>query len=182
MLKYYSKPRKSYGPKRKRDDHISLERLRELLAYDPQTGILTWRVSRGSNAKKGTSAGYCRADGYLRVRVDGQDYLVHRLAYFHHTGELPPLIDHANAVSSDNRFCNLRPATPSQNQANRRATKPLRSSAFKGVTRAGPNRFVAKIVIRGKTKHLGSFRDELAACAAYEIAAVEAFGEFARPT
>lgn len=86
-----------------------------------------------------------------------------------------PLVDHVNHNGLDNRRSNLRPATKSQNSANSRP-QTGGTSQYKGVylvTRL--NRWAARI--RGQ--HLGYFNDESEAARAYDVAATEAFGEFA---
>lgn len=70
-------------------------RIRELLAYQPTTGHLTWRVDRGRSARKGDEAGSVRHDPDPRrevviVTVDGRPWLAHRLIWFWVYGELPP--------------------------------------------------------------------------------------------
>jgi hypothetical protein len=91
------------------------------------------------------------------------------------------LVDHINRNGLDNRRSNLRPATHSQNSAN--AGRQTRStSGFKGVHR-GPVRgkaWRAQIHTAGKKRHLGTFDDPEEAARAYDAAAVELFGEFAR--
>ena len=108
-------------------------RLRELLDYEPETGIFTNRFSRG-RAKAGCIAGCLNALGYIRICLDGVDYSGHRLAWLYEYGVIPPnKIDHVNLNRSDNRIANLRMADNSQNNQNR----PLQAnntSGFKGVS------------------------------------------------
>jgi hypothetical protein len=88
-------------------------------------------------------------------------------------------VDHVNGNGLDNRRINLRPATPSQNGANR---PPQRNntSGYKGVywNRPGQNWF-ARIKVAGRPVHLGMFADPTEAARAYNRAAMEAFGEYA---
>lgn len=107
---------------RSTDKHTGLtaESLRELLHYDPQTGIFTWRVTRG-NLKACSRAGSMKEDGYIRVCIGERRYHAHRLAWLYVTGDWPvEEIDHINRNKADNRFTNLRPATRSTNEQNRR--------------------------------------------------------------
>lgn len=90
-----------------------------------------------------------------------------------------PEIDHHNRNRLDNRRCNLRPCTTSQNQANREALP--HSSRYKGVTmQRKTGRFEARIVFRRRSIYLGTFATESDAAKAYDHKAVELFGEFAR--
>lgn len=84
-------------------------------------------------------------------------------------------IDHANHGALDNRRCNLREATRSQNMGNAvRVVK--RTSEFKGVDyRASRHRFRARI----QRTFLGHFKTAVEAARAYNEAAIKVYGEFA---
>lgn len=85
--------------------------------------------------------------------------------------------DHRNHDGLDNRRCNLRICTKSQNQMNKRPSKGC-ASAFKGVTWY-QGKWSANIRVKGKMKYLGRYASELKAAQAYNEAATEYFGEFA---
>lgn len=140
---------------------FSAERLRDLLNYDPETGNLSWRTSR-VGAKQGSIAGSRnKRNGYLYVVVMYSRYMAHRLAWLHHHGEWPAAdIDHINGVRHDNRIINLRAVTRSVNQQNLRAARSHSGSGLLGVVidKRRPHLFMARIVVDGKQKHLGSFR------------------------
>lgn len=109
----------------------SQERLQELLSYDPETGMLTNKVTRASNgkAKKGTRAGRAMTIGYRNLNVDGPTYLEHRIIWRLVTGDDPGSlsVDHINGDRGDNSWSNLRLATTTQqvlnitNQTNNRS-------------------------------------------------------------
>jgi hypothetical protein len=88
------------------------------------------------------------------------------------------LVDHINGDGLDNRMCNLREATVSQNNRNR----PLRGSrtGYRGVYIKAPGRWHARLKLNGKNLYLGSFGDPADAARAYDAAAFDAVGEFAR--
>jgi hypothetical protein len=80
--------------------------LRELLSYDPKTGMFTWRIRSARRVHIGDVAGGVNGRGYLTIRVDGRQYLAHRLAFLHMTGSWPKKehIDHINMDRADNRW------------------------------------------------------------------------------
>lgn len=164
---------------------ITAAEARELLAYDPDTGILTWRVSRG-RMRAGQEAGSLspQGKGHRRnVSVNGRSYKAHRLAWLIVHGEWPEgRLDHRNGDASKNRLGNLRPATQQQNMRNRRAGSH-NESGLKGVSKAKSSksdRWYARIDIGGQVKCLGSYGSPEEAHEAYLKAEAEHFGDFAR--
>lgn len=166
---------------------ITQARLRELLDYNPETGVFSWRVRRGPSAPAGAVAGRISkakrdaGGGYRWVGVDGKEYLAHRLAWLYMRGEMPPCeIDHRNTLRADNRFDNLRLCDDTQNMANRKI-QANNTTGFKGVSlNKATGKFVASIQRCGQYKYLGLFPTPEQAHAAYSVAAKELFGAFAR--
>jgi len=164
---------------------ITAERLRELMTYDPDTGLFRWKAAGGrgpTSHHSGDIVGFVSKDqGYWRAWVDGRLYCgMHRLASLYMTGKWPPKdsIDHHDLDGSNNRWSNLREATKSQNSANRRSNN---SSGLKGISwDPKRRRWCARITVRGRTMHLGWFPCKIAAHLAYVVAADKYFGEFAR--
>lgn len=158
---------------------LTVERLYEVVDYDTTTGIFRRKIRRGGR-NIGDIAGTKHWDGYLVFSVDGQTYYAHRLAWFYATGEIPPEVDHINGKRDDNRLCNLRPVTFSQNSQNSKLNG-ANSSGHKGVHwHKGTKKWRAVIWVKRKPKHLGLFTDVKEAAAAYAKAAKKYFGEFAR--
>lgn len=161
---------------------LTQSRLKELLNYDSNTGFFIWAVSR-RGCVPGRKAGYVRHDGYVCIRVDRRLYLAHRLAWLWINGAWPADtmdIDHANTNTSDNRICNLREATRTQNLCNV-SLRSDNTSGFKGVCWCTQKkRWKARIYISGKQKHLGYHDSPEIAHAAYCAAAQVAYGDFAR--
>lgn len=158
----------------------SLERVRDLLTYEPATGLFRWRATRG-RVMAGDIAGAMQSSGYRQIMVDGQRLLSGRLAWFYVTGSWPTHeIDHINCDRDDDRFSNLREATRSENNQNRRASgRSLIKGAF-WVTRQ--QKWRASIKRNGRTMQLGMFDTAEAAGAEYARAAAEHYGKFARAT
>ena len=149
---------------------ISIERLKDLLWYDPVTGIFTNRTSRHHSAKAGEVAGSKSGGGYIQLSLDGQPYLAHRMAWFYMTGTWPAgLIDHRDGNRSNNAWMNLRDEPRLINQQNlRRATK-ANGSGLLGAFRVG-NRYKSSIRVKGKVLHLGFFATAIEAHQAYVAA------------
>jgi hypothetical protein len=101
------------------------------------------------------------------------------MAWLYVYGELPSgQIDHIDGDSLNNRISNLRRATVAQNQQNRRG---ISRCGVKGVTWCRTSKkWMARIKSNGKTEYLGVYSSKEAAGAAYEAAARERYGEFAR--
>lgn len=159
--------------------HITAERLREVLSYSPDTGEFVWLVDIGTRGKKGARAGSTSGNGRRHICLDRRTYQASRLAYFFMAGSWPTKqIDHTNVSSADNRWVNLRPATSTQNQANR-LTQRNNQLGTKGVRRLR-NKYTAQIRVAGQLKHLGTFASAAEAHAAYTAAAKAAWGEYAR--
>jgi HNH endonuclease/AP2 domain len=159
---------------------ITIERLKEVLDYDPETGVFTRKIA-GGGRKVGDSAGFKMVIGYLGISVGNRQYYAHRLAWFYMTGKWPnEQIDHKNNRKDDNRFCNLREATPMQNMHNSSMRKK-NMSGRKGVYwDEGVSKWRAQITINKVTTYIGIFDDLDAAARAYANAARKYFGEFAR--
>jgi len=153
---------------------VTVERLREMLAYDPLTGVLTWRVD-ASQVSSGTAAGYVREDGYVEVGVDGHPYRGHRIAWALHHGAWPEgLLDHRNGVRHDNRIANLRPTTRSLNLQNQHSPRSNNASGYLGVSparRCSLSGVVlswrATIKVDGRFIQIGTFKSPEEAYAAY---------------
>ncbi|NWD65774.1 DUF1937 family protein [Pseudomonas sp. IPO3774] len=99
---------------------ISQAKLKELLHYNPVTGVFTWVIGRSRTAA-GSVANTKDRKGYLKAVIDKKPYYLHRLAFLFMVGEFPPdLVDHINGDRADNRWCNLRPVTYLENARNQK--------------------------------------------------------------
>lgn len=162
---------------------LTLERLQELLSYDPETGRFVRLVSTSSRARAGDRPGYLdRSHGYRAICIDGKEYYEHRLAWLYMTGEWPEQqIDHRNNDRSDNRFSNLRKAAERQNKKSLKMHRDG-TSGVKGVTwhkKAG--KWMAQIQSDGKHVYLGLHDSIDEAKEAYNEASKRLHGEFSKP-
>ena len=138
---------------------IDAVRLREVLNYDPDTGVFTWRVSTSNRAPVGSVAGW-NTDGHIGIAIDGVKYKAHRLAWVYMTGEQPQFeIDHINGMRDDNRWTNLRDVPAIFNCQNQRRAQPKnKSCGLLGVCRdKRTGRWYSQICANNKVHHLGSF-------------------------
>jgi hypothetical protein len=150
--------------------------IKDYLSYDPESGVFTWIKGR-KGIKKDRIAGRVDSNGYITICFNYKHYLAHRLAWFYVKGEWPSgLLDHENRVKKDNRIVNLRIATYSQNGANCKG-QDGKTSSHKGVS--WHKRDKRWRVVLGK-KHVGNYLTEDEAAVAYNKAATERYGEFAR--
>ena len=89
---------------------LTQARLKEVLHYDPETGVFTWAINRlfAPKAPKGKIAGIVNSHGYLIICLDGVRHHAHRLAWLYVHGTRPVEVDHQNHLRTDNRLINLR--------------------------------------------------------------------------
>lgn len=120
-----------------------------------------------------------RCNWYAQRHISGSRKIQPMHRFILGVGDTKVMVDHIDCDGLNNRRSNIRPATPSQNQANRGKYACGTTSLYKGVYRHKDGRWVASIKHRRKRKCLGSFPDEISAAHAYDAAAVRLFGEFA---
>jgi hypothetical protein len=116
--------------------------------------------------------------GYATKRKPGTTLRMHRFIM----GLIPgdgKYVDHRNGNKLDNRRCNLRLCTNSQNMANQ-GMRSDNTSGYKGVS-FDPRykKYIAQIRVNGRHIHLGTFADPADAALAHDDAARLYFGEFA---
>lgn len=161
---------------------LTADRARELLRYEPDTGLVFWRVTTAAKSRAGQRAGCLRADKSRVIGIDRRVYQEHRLIVLIMTGEWPPEeVDHIDGDPSNNRYDNLRLCPHDKNMKNRKAERGR--SLPKGVYRTSyPSRrpYIAEIMSDGKKFRLGKFLTPEEAHAAYCNAANDLHGEFAR--
>lgn len=158
---------------------ITQEYLKEKLHYDPETGIFSGlSLYRNKTRMINTRAGSTGTDRYVKIRIDKKYYQAHRLAFLYMTGEIPKLVDHKNRNITDNRWCNLRPVTDSQNQMNQKIMSN-NTSGYRGVVwNKNTRKWIAQLTINRKVNYIGSFDCKHHAFCEYVLLARKHFGEF----
>lgn len=150
-----------------------------MLVYEPETGILRWRVTSGRAIEGQEAGGVDRWTGYHKVRLVGFPLLSHHVAWALMTGAWPERLDHADGCPSNNVWSNLRLCTQSQNMGNQRINS-RNSTGFKGVSfHKATGKFQAQIKVGKQQLALGVYETKEEAAAVYQKAAKEHFGEFA---
>lgn len=149
---------------------LTVERLRDLVTYDPLTGVFTSR-------RTGKSLG-SGSDRYIVLKLDGRQYYGHRLAWLYTKGEWPPgLLDHDDRNKKNNIFANLKLASKQVNALNRmEASSHSRTKTLGAWRQAGTKKFRSQITINGKSVHLGYFDTAEQANAAYRQAKAALIG------
>jgi hypothetical protein len=151
---------------------LTAEQLRELLHYNPTTGVFTWRFDRGG-LKAGSVAGQVlvKNNGQRQCRriiINGKNYYANRLAWLYVYGAWPANhVSHIDGDGLNNCIDNLREATSAEN-AQTRKLRSDNTSGFTGVNwRKKENKWQARIKLNGKYRSLGLFATPEAAHAAY---------------
>ena len=146
---------------------LTAARAREVLDYDPDTGVFRWKVTRRGSASAGVVAGCLYSTGYWCIKVNGRRHSAHRLAWLIVHGAFPAYqIDHIDCDRANNRLANLREATNAENQQNLRRARSDSITGLLGVS-THRDRFQSGIRVDRKTRYLGTFDTPEQAHAAY---------------
>jgi hypothetical protein len=142
---------------------LTRDRLAEVMHYDPETGLFTWK-SHCQRRLVGREAGGIRRMYenifYRYIRIFRARYAAHRLAFLYMTGSMPAAnVDHIDGNGLNNSFANLRLVTQHENLKNQRLRKD-NTSGVCGVTwDASAQKWHAQIGVSGKSRSLGRFAD-----------------------
>ena len=144
---------------------VTHKRLKELLNYDPDTGVFTRKLYvRGH--KVGEVVGF-DWNGYRGIKLDGKGYQAHRLAWLYVYGEHPKHeVDHINCNKMDNRIANLRDIPKNKNRENQIAPYKNNKLGVQGVS-MHRGKYKAQIQIAGVVTYLGVHETLEAAKQAY---------------
>lgn len=149
-------------------DDLTAKSARERLTYDPDTGVLRWKVSTRNRVKADNVAGYKNSAGYLVITIDQKIYRAHRLAWLIVYGKWPlKQLDHINGIKDDNRLVNLRCATPRQNGHNQKCHRAGHLLGTTCTNKRTRNPWKAQINVNGKKTYLGWFATQQQAHEAY---------------
>jgi hypothetical protein len=159
---------------------MNINELKTLFSYDPDTGVIRW-IAKGKGMIKKKAAGTLLHSGYLGICIGPKRWQAHRIAWALHHGAWPKdQIDHINGIKTDNRICNLREATNSQNGKNLGLSK-ANKSGVKGVSFENyTQRWKASIKVENKTISLGRFNSIEDAAKARQLAEQHYFKEWNR--
>jgi hypothetical protein len=156
---------------------ITQQEVLDIFFYNPETGELFRKHQNGKTKIVKTN----HNKRYTEIGVNKKLYLVHRLIFLYMTGETPIEVDHINHKRDDNRWCNLRNCTHSQNAKNGSLHKNNKSG-HKGVCWSkGMNKWMAYITVDYKMKMIGYYDTVEEAGNAYDTKAAELFGKFQSP-
>ena len=136
-----------------------LQKLKDALNYNPDTGEFIWKISKSGNRGIGSIIGTVDFKGYLRVKFENNSYYGHRLAWLYTHGKWPDgVIDHIDGNPLNNRISNLRDVSHSVNSQNQVKRRSDNKSGFLGVSfDMNAGKFRAVIQAGGRSKHLGLF-------------------------
>lgn len=112
----------------------------------------------GELYRKPEKAGTIDGSGYVQTGIKGKYFKNHRLIFMMHHGFVPEFVDHIDGNKLNNRIENLRPATRSENQYNKKLKKQT-FSGVKGVTwRNDLKKWRVKITVDGKEITIGNYK------------------------
>lgn len=149
---------------------LTQELLKEILYYNKNTGNFHWiKPSHFTPQVKGRIAGSVH-NGYISITIDGTPYRAHRLAFLWMTGRVPTEVDHVNRKRNDNKWCNIREVTHTENMKNQPIAKNNKTGVSGISIRKDNNKFMVKIGVKGNPTHLLSTTDFFEACCARKSA------------
>lgn len=158
---------------------ITQNLIKNFFLYDENKGQFI-RIKDKGKGKKGSIVGNFDDKGYVHISFNGKMYLLHRLIWLYKYGKFPVhCLDHINGNPSDNRLCNLREATVSQNMHNQKLAKH-NSSGVKGVRfHKLSKKWEASIKINKKSRYIGLFNTLFDAEVAIKFSREQIHKEFA---
>jgi len=155
---------------------LNLRQVKELFEY--RDGDLYWKKILSNRVPKGSKVSGVNSLGYLRVRIDGECYMAHKVVWLYHYGYLPEMLDHIDGDPGNNRIENLRLCTKTTNGYNAKLSK-RNSTGLKGLTWNKVNKnWRCGFHANGERVEVGSFMDKDEAIKALVKARGVHHGEF----
>ena len=135
--------------------------LMDLFNYSPESGVFTRLKSDSNRWPIGVAVGSDNSGKYKQIFINGKNHMAHRMAWLYVYGSMPDgHIDHINGIRHDNRICNLRVVTRTENNRNRCINKN-NTSGVNGVSWCKRTEsWLVTICINSKMKYLGRFKDK----------------------
>jgi hypothetical protein len=147
---------------------LTQKHLKEVLHYNPDTGIFVWKISARRDLI-GKQAGGLTAKGYIRIKIDAKMYMAHVLAWLYVHGVCPVVqIDHKDTIKTHNWISNLRELNNADNHQNRFKANSNSKTGVQNVTyREATGNYQVSIVVAGKKLYQGTYSTlKIAECAA----------------
>ena len=139
---------------------IDQETVKKLFHYDAESGMLLWRNGNGRNVKPWQQANSLNSSGYYAAKIQGKDYRVHRLIWLYVNGKFPDGdIDHKNRIRNDNRLCNLRDVSRTDNAQNISLPKHNKSGHIGVSWIKSHNCWTVYVKVNKKNKWLGYYKN-----------------------
>lgn len=159
---------------------LTKELLEHLFYWDKENGKFFWKNPNKYHAKlKGKEAGCLTEEGYWTISINGKKYKRGRLCFLMEYGRFPiQCVDHKNRIKHDDRICNLREASQTQNSWNYPERKK-KSDLPEGVRITKSGKFLARISYNKIKISLGSYNTANEASFVYQKKRRELYGEFA---
>lgn len=141
--------------------YLDQETIKELLNYNPKTGVWTWMKVKNRKDLSDNVAGHINSWGYRVIRIFGKDYRSSRLVWLYMTGNWPPTtIDHIDRNKSNDCWSNLRICSSSENLCNREIFNN-NTSGYRGVMwNKQRKKWQSFISTNGKKIYLGLFSNK----------------------
>lgn len=134
--------------------------------FEYRDGVLFWRERPkfSRKAKGDMEAGAPSGHGYKKVTVNQKQFYVHQLVFLMHNGYIPEVVDHIDGKTDNNQIYNLRASNKSLNACNSKLNSK-NTSGHKGVIWSKlSQKWMSRIQVNQRSKHLGVFEDFELAC------------------
>lgn len=136
---------------------ITHERLLDVLGYDAQTGVFTWKQRMSNRIHVGDRAGVVAGGGRRFIMVDGEKFQAHRLAWFYENGRWPiGDLRQINGDYDDSSLGNLKEMSRIE-AARSRGTGSTNTSGHKGISPHPKGGWKASVTCNYQQINLGVF-------------------------